>query len=96
MAHRIDCIEKDDRYDPTQAIQFVGGRNSDGTRWRISQRDAIAGIESGKWAFYVLAGGRRINVIVAVSRFGNKYIKSEADDFSPNNLLNLQSCSFAA
>jgi hypothetical protein len=96
MAHQIDCIEKEDRYDPAEAITHVGGRNSNGTRWRITQKDAIRRIESGENQFYVENGGRRTNVVVAVSRFGNKYIKTEADDYAPNNLLNLSTCSLVA
>jgi hypothetical protein len=27
MAHQIDCIEKADPYEPTEAIHSIGGRN---------------------------------------------------------------------
>jgi hypothetical protein len=96
MANQIDCIEKADRDDPTTAIRFVGGKNSDGTRWRISQEDAIQRIKDRRNSFFVMSNGRRVNVIVARSRFGNDYIKTEADDYEPNNLLSLTSCSLAA
>lgn len=36
--------------------------------------------------------GRAVDIIVAVSRFGNKYIKTEADGDQPNNLLSLPEC----
>jgi hypothetical protein len=56
MAIRVECVNKNDRYDPHDRIQNIGGRNGDGTRWRLSQEDAIAGIGSGKWDFYVSVG----------------------------------------
>jgi len=96
MAHQIDCIEKQDRRDPSEAILSVGGRNANGGRWKISQKDAIKRIKSGENQFYVSANGRRANVIVATSRFGNEYIKTENDGYEPNNLLDLQSCRFVA
>jgi hypothetical protein len=86
----ISCINKPDRYSSHDEIEFVGGV-SGGKRWRIPQPDAIQGIESKKWEFYVLQGGRRVNVIVA-SRLGNKYLKTEADGNGTNNLLSLISC----
>jgi hypothetical protein len=90
--HEISCINKTDRYDPHDRIRSVGGRNGDGTRWKLSQPEAITGIEEGKWSFYVRMNGRNVDVIVAVSRYGNKYLKTEADGEHPNNLLSLPEC----
>ena len=36
--------------------------------------------------------GQIVDVIVAISRFGNKYLKTEADGEQPNNLLSLYEC----
>jgi len=90
--HEIRCINKSDRYNPHERILNIGGVNADGSRWRLSQEEAIKGIEEGKWAFYVTKNGKTVDVIVAKSAYGNKYLKTVADGEHPNNLLSLPEC----
>jgi len=88
----IKCINKSDRYNPHERILFIGGLNLNGSRWKLSQGQAISDIEVGKWLFYVMQSGKKVNVIVATSAYGHKYLKTIADGEHPNNLLSLPEC----
>ena len=88
---RIECINKSPRQDPHLRIQNVGGQNGNGTRWKMSEEQAIRSIEAGEYSFWVHAGGRSVSVKVAEHE-GRKYLKTEADDLQPNNLLSLPEC----
>jgi hypothetical protein len=87
----IKCINKLDRGNPHERITHVGGYVT--AQWKLTQQQAIAYIESREWRFYVnRPKGDIVWVIVAISRYGNKYLKTEADGDEPNNLLSLPEC----
>ncbi len=88
---QIKCINKNPRLDPYHAITHVGG--STPSAWKLTLDDAIRKIERNEWNFYVeRPQGDRVWVEVAVSRYGNKYLKTQSDGDEPNNLLNLPEC----
>ena len=93
--HQIACIQKGDRTEIHERIKSIGGVDpADGKRWKLTQQEAIQGIESGKLRFYVMIGGKAAPVVIAVSAWGNKYLKTQSDREQPTSLLNLPECPF--
>ena len=94
MAVRIQimCINKTNRSIAHERIHSIGGKNPGGTRWKRSQEQAIADIETRTYEYYVTAGGRTAKVVVAKSPLGHKYLKTVADGLQPDNLLSLDEC----
>lgn len=91
MATRLEirCINKIDRYNPHERVRAIGGGPGS---WRHTQEQAIANIESGAYAYYVNQWGRIVEVVVARTDDGHKYVKTAADGVQPNNLLSLPEC----
>lgn len=90
---RIECINKSDRYSAHDRITSIGGRNADGTRWRLPLSRAIEKIKDGTYSFYVQTPyGNPVNVVIGQSVYGHEYLKTVADGEQPNNLLALNEC----
>jgi len=90
--YQVHCVGRSDRLNHDRRIRHIGGVNADGARWKISEETAIAGIESGQWSFYVSRAGQDVAVVVAISKYGSKYIKTDDDGLHPDSLLALPEC----
>jgi hypothetical protein len=87
--HQIQFVNKVPRQDIHSAINAVGGRNADGSIWRLSLANAVGSIQANKYRFFVAAGARSVWVVVARSSAGHLYLKTEADSLLVDNLLSL-------
>ena len=87
---RINCINKREHHNPHERITNVGGANADGTAWKMTEQAAIAGIEQGRWKFYVSVGGKRVWVVIA-THFGRKYLKTRLTATRQTTSLTFQS-----
>lgn len=87
--YRITCIQKTNRVNPHERILNVG---LEGSTKRYPQQQIVQWIDSGLYKFYVLQGGRKVDVITARSLYGHRYIKTRNDGMQPNNLLALPEC----
>ncbi|HTV59603.1 MAG TPA: DUF3892 domain-containing protein [Verrucomicrobiae bacterium] len=87
------CINKTDRFSSHERIRAIGGRNADGSRWKLSEGQAIEAIKQGRYSFYVdRPMGHLAWVVVARSAEGHEYLKTQNDGEQPDNLLSLPEC----
>jgi hypothetical protein len=66
---------------------------TESARWTLTIDEAIDGILAGKWTFYIHVGAYdRVSVQVATSPSGLRYLKTELDQDTPDELLFLPQC----
>lgn len=87
---RVDCINKEDRDSPYTRISHLGGIKH-GQRWKENSAIVIMHIEMEMYFYYTEINGNKAKIVVA-ERNSIKYLKTEADDDEPNNLLSLPEC----
>ncbi|MBV9863042.1 MAG: DUF3892 domain-containing protein [Alphaproteobacteria bacterium] len=90
--YQITCINQSDRLNHHERIRDIGGINADGSRWKISHDAAIEGIETRQWCFFISRAGRDFEVLVAMSKYGRRYLKTAEDRLHPESLLALPEC----
>ncbi|NQV00001.1 MAG: DUF3892 domain-containing protein [Parcubacteria group bacterium] len=95
MSVRITCINKDngDHYDPHEAITHLGWLDESSKKNdKCTRLEMVKFIEDGNQAYVKDGLGIKAFLVVRTSRYGNKYVQTEADGRPTNNLLALSEC----
>jgi hypothetical protein len=66
--------------------------STDGTRWKLTEDAAIAGMKTGKWRFWTAGQRKSVWIVAAKSASGREYLKAEPDWVQPATLLALPEC----
>jgi hypothetical protein len=85
MATQITCIVPDSS-DPGNRIDEVGGSG-----WTKSEDTVISEIDGGA-EYYVEESGKRVDVVVMDDK-SPRYLRTDPDETTQNNLLSLPTCS---
>jgi hypothetical protein len=90
------CITKrGDHYNPHERIQGIGGRDASltilGGAWWRAEDDAINDVLRDPHSYYVSEGDHTVWVIVS-ERYGRKFLTTERDGVTCDNLLHLPEC----
>jgi hypothetical protein len=92
MANRaeITCVAQNGRHSTYERITHVGGGKD--KPWKLTIKEAIKLIDSGKWQFFVMRDGAAVKVEALNSRTGCRYLKTANDRYEPHDMLALPAC----
>ncbi len=80
----VSYVTKDMSRDPYERITHLGGAG-----WQRPQPEVVQRIEQGLEDYHILLNGAPTRLVVALSRFGAKYLKAEIEGEEPHFLLSL-------
>lgn len=90
---KILCTRKTSKPQAHLAISHVGGANTNSSLpWTLTVQEAIRTIELKQYNFIVMIGTRRMEVLVAQTASGEKYLRCTADSIDGETLMGLPDC----
>lgn len=95
MSIRITCINKDNgnHENPHEAITHLGWTNeSNNQNSKNTRLEIVKFIEDGNVAYVRDLLNHEVHLRVMTSRWGNKFVQTQADGRLTNNLLELLEC----
>jgi hypothetical protein len=88
MSYSVTCTTKHSTY---ERITHLGCVSDTGSNHRFTEDEAITMIRNGN-EFHVTREGHTAKLVIAEHE-GRPYLKTERDNFRPDNLLALMHCS---
>lgn len=88
--HMVRCSTK-----AQDRVTHIGGTNSNGSAWKMSEQDAVAGIKGGKLKFYVniQRGDDSKGIWLGVEqKQGRDVLTPTGEGADPSLLLSLPDC----
>ncbi len=89
-SHEILFVRRNLSKQSISDITHIGGRLKEGAEWSIPSEEAIKGIQSGRFEFYIHNDSGEVEkLVVARHRRYGTYLKAEKDSDRPQKLLSL-------
>ena len=85
--HEVTSISRTLAPNGLEMISYIGGNGNESRSWKISQQEAITGIENNIWEFFIKQGSKTHNLIVCVCPLGTKCLKIEEECLEPSHVL---------
>ncbi len=90
--HTINLAKRLLDKDGKEKVTHIGGILNNGIEWVISHDEAVEGIRSGRFEYYMQLGEAvPEKLVIGKSVYGDTFIKSELDRYEPLRLLKLPS-----
>jgi len=70
-------------------LRKLCGRDAEGRFRVLSEPEAIAALQEGRWTLYTRLNGREIPIVIAADLAGNKFLATRIDGRITDDLLSL-------
>lgn len=90
---RIFYVKKITRGPFKGDITHISGISESGENWNISIHEAIEGISSGRWGFYLVEGLEEIQVSICSLHDSEVFLSARGQGYLHNLLEDLPECS---
>ena len=89
---RILCAKKISEGPLVGSITHIGGVNGTVDKWTISIKEAIEGINSQTWEFYIAENREELQVIICTSTDSESILSAKGQGYLHNLLEDLPEC----